>query len=89
MIEVLYILFMKHQNPTILLLLLALTLPAQSQICSLSTSSSSDLLQSGFYSVHNRFTNNPLNREHSYSFTVNFPIPAGGIQVAACKDFVM
>ena len=88
MIEVLYILFMKHQYPTILLLLLALTLPSQSQICSLS-SSSSDLLQSGVYSVHNRFTNNPLNREHSYSFTVNFPIPAGGIQVAACKDFVM
>ena len=88
MIEVLYILFMKHQYPTILLLLLALTLPSQSQICSLS-SSSSDLLQSGVYSVHNRFTNNPLNREHSYSFTVNFPIPAGGIQVAACKDIVM
>lgn len=89
MIEVLYILFMKHQYPTILLLLLALTLPSQTQICSLSSSSSSDLLQSGVYSVHNRFTNNPLNREHSYSFTVNFAVPAGGIQVAACKDYMM
>ena len=73
---------MKHQYPLALLLLLALTLPIHSQICSLS-SSTGDLLQSGQHIIYNSY--NPQGREHRYDFTVNFAVPSNGLQVAACN----
>ena len=79
---------MKHLYPLLLTLFSLLILPYNAQVCSLS-SSSSDLLQSGQHVIYNGYSNNLLNREHSYTFTVSFAVPSNGLQVAACKNFLI
>ena len=68
----------------IFLVLLFITIPTHTQICSLFVNPN-DLLQSGSHMIFNSRTNSPLNREHTFTFGVNFRVPPGGLQVAACK----
>ena len=76
---------MTPRSISFLLLLLFISLPVHSQICSIS-SGSNDLLQSGTRTIYNGFSNNPLNREHAFTIQVtSFTFPSTGVQVAACR----
>lgn len=66
-----------------LLVLFVLLAPSLSQVCSLS-SNANDLLQSGLTTITNAYSNNINRREHRFTFTVGFTVPASGLQVAAC-----
>ena len=76
------------RTPLAVILLAHLLLTVLTDKCNLGPAVPSDKIESGSVTIYNSYSNNPINRYHSYTFSVYFTVPFSGLKVSACTPLL-